>query len=310
VARLFLFCIIIFFSSGCAGNELLSDLDQQQSAEIMVVLHRSGIVADRVVQTSGRIQKFRLLVHPKDYYRALEIIHEYGLPAKREADLAELTRQDGFVPNSQEMENVRLSIALAAQVERLISALPGVIDVRAFVDTGSRKGSMLVRDRQETRLAGASIVIRYTSKDRQAMFSIDDVKHLVSSAIDGLNPENVLVQLTFVNLSNTGGFFGVDPTGGGEIVTLARLLPFLFTFKVPESERPTARTQLAALGMLAVLFAVIVGFWVGWRKGKRDEGLKRRRQNSSSNVLLDGSSASNTRVEGPDITGRIVGGGE
>src|SRR5690606_4179144 len=116
----------------------------------------------------GRNQRFSVRVDSADYQNANEVLHEFGLPREDHETVEELTEQKGFIPNSQEMAQMRLERALAVQLEHLLQALPGVVDVRATVQS----------QRGERAQPTASVVIRYVASGGKTPFSLDEIRRL------------------------------------------------------------------------------------------------------------------------------------
>jgi len=241
IARRLLLTVFLFASSSCGWEDVVQGVSQKQSVEIMVALERAQIEVRR--DQDGRSDEYRILVAESDRGRALEVLHEFGLPREQERGLEELTRQRGFVPNSQAMNQLRLDLALARQVEELMLALPGVVDVGVVVRShlGSPK---------------ASVVIRYVSHSGRVPFSREEIVDLVVNSVPDIAQKDIQLTLNRVYLPAA-----TATDQEGTVVPLSRLSPFMF--QVPERERSVARKQIGVVLFAAVCCALFVGLFTG-----------------------------------------------
>lgn len=265
VAVLVAATVVLLSLSGCAEREeLLSDLDTHQSIDVVVALERSGIHAQRERVAKGREERYVVYVSQGDYARALQVLHEYRLPGDPATSIDQVTAPQGFVPNARELTNVRLDHAIALSVERLLSALPGVVEVRAVVRSYH---SSAADDRRLTVSAPtASVVIRYLSPSGVLPFSLDDAKEMVRKAVPGLSPDSLSVTTTRVILSGELIPEGVpDPNATG--VPLSSLLPFLF--RVAPGEQQRALRQILGVVLISTVSGGVLGLWLGLRSRRR-----------------------------------------
>ncbi len=268
------FLALLLFLCGCDQRVLVTDLSQSQATEIIVALHQSGIDAERVEERVGRKKSYQIAVAKGNFGTALEILQNFGLLPKKSEKVEELTRQQGFLPNSPELSQVRLSYALSAQIEELLAALPGVVDVHAVVRLAPDQS--LFSESAPEHYSAASVVIRYVTKEGEIPFSVDKVKSLVSHSVSGLRVDDVHVETSAI------------PVGELKKVgeSLIQLSPFLITFKVAASERERALKQLALLVLVVVACSSVLGFFLGWRRVRG--GSKNYRKAFNGNLLEEG----------------------
>ena len=255
--------------SGCmsSGDELLADVDGKQSIEVIVALNRAGIRAERSKAT-GRGERYIVKVGSADYGRAMQVLHDFQLPSRDEETLEELTAPKGFVPNSRELSGLRLDHALALEVERLLSALPGVAEARVVVR------SNLVS--QDVASAKASVVIRYLSPSGTVPFGIEEVKKIVVQIVPGITSDGIEVvpsRLIIPGVAASSMLEGaIQGDGEGELAPLSPFLPFMF--KVATGERERALWQLGGMLVMFSCAGGIIGAYFGIRVMR---GLSKRR---------------------------------
>jgi type III secretion system YscJ/HrcJ family lipoprotein len=254
----FLLCGLILCLSACSNREeLASDLTSKQSVEILVALDRAAIKATREKESGGRGERYSISVEPSQFAAALELILELGLPSEPDKSFEELTRQRGFAPNSPALSRLRLDYALAAELERMLRELPGVIEARVLVRSPS---SELFGDSKTK--PSASVLIRYTASSNNLPFDEGQVRQLVKQSVPGLDESEIKISSSKVSVKGIAPRFGVeqgsDPENGQDVVPLTQMKP-LFGFRLAEADVGRATLQLG-------LYLVAFGF-SGWVLG-------------------------------------------
>ncbi|MCB0322880.1 MAG: hypothetical protein KDD69_04880 [Bdellovibrionales bacterium] len=296
--------LLIAVVGGCGGcsdrKEVLSGLDAQQSIEAVVTLSRAGVDVQREKLSAGRSERYRILVASPDEAQALALLHEFRLPRESGEVIDEFTKQQGFTPNTPQMESLRLDYALGLRIERLLSSLPGVVEVKALVRANLQTSSF---DSGPQEAPGASIVIRFVSPTNEPSFSLKDVQQMVLQAIPGLSAERLQIRTAPVLVSGGNAIFASGPNQSGAIAKLAQLRPFVF--RVPEDEVERASTQIVFI-LIAVCIAGIIVGWV-WGANTVRNRLKRRTRSGEAqkNFFLEASfSGEETKGKGKLLPGR------
>ena len=244
VLGLFFAVFVLLTCSACNDEEILSGISERESIEIVTVLNRAGISSNRIKTSVGKKHQYKISVAEHSSIRALEVLHELGYPRKNDLSFEELTRQKGFVPNSSELNQLRTDRAYALEAERLLRALPGVVDARAVIRTHSLKDS-----KSQPR---ASIVIRFVNERDVSPVSQEQVLEVVQNAVSGLEKEQVSVSFTRASLPSS--------LRGSE--SLVPIKPF--NFQVPESQKSDAVKQLLLCIVAVSALAGIAGIVFGW----------------------------------------------
>ena len=246
--RLLLFFALLF-AVGCNSTPVAFDLTQKQASEIVAVLSSQGIYAEASKGVGGKAL-FTVSVKAGYYTQAVTLLHERGLPREPELSFSELIESKGFLPNSREMEKVRLDRALAVEIEKVLSNLPPVKSAR-----------VIARVNYQTSDAPAvSIAIE---KREGGEIDTTQLQELVAKTIPGLQPEGVGItvqtELPLASASIDSGSL----SSGGKVITVP-LTPFLFSFRVPEGDyNGLAFALLVCLIVVAVVGGVI-GYWYGF----------------------------------------------
>lgn len=295
--RIAVLVLVVFSAGGCSDKELVDGLSSKDAVEVLVVLNRAGIEAEKIASGSGRNASYSIFVSEKNVSKANEILLEYELLGTDSNELEQLIKPEGFIPESLQMSELRRDLMLGAQVERLLNALPGVIGVRAVVRSSEKDSDLAETANMVSR---ATVVIRYLSSSGKPFQSVDEIRQMISQTVPGLAPDNVVVKLSRVVLPDASSNAGMAISGDGQVVNLSSFAPF--KFQVPTSERSAARQQLAIAVMFFCLCGCTVGYFFG-RRGSRAKSAGKRGSASGSSFFLEAEAtsadSSQKRASGP-----------
>ena len=108
--------------SACQNSEVAHDLSERQANEIIAVLSEQGIPAAASRGTGARA-RFIVQVPSNHYSEAVSILHYEGLPKLEEPSVNELLSPKGFLPNSRELESMRIDRAIATELENMLKTI-------------------------------------------------------------------------------------------------------------------------------------------------------------------------------------------
>jgi type III secretion system YscJ/HrcJ family lipoprotein len=299
-----LLLILVCSSFGCSNEkELLTGLSEKQSVEALVVLGKEQISAERYTTGSGRGGSYRISVSPRDFDRALAVVHEYGLPRTDGPQLEEFLRPQSFAPSSPGISQLRLDYALGLQIERTLVALPGVVDAKVMVRSNLDAGSSTADKK-----SAATVVLRYDSPSNNLPFSAKDVRQIVADAVPDINPESVQLQLSKVYTLSENSFFSSSPEGGVAVVPLTKIHG-LFNFRVADEDRRKALLQMVIYLFAFCFCGIAIGYVWGGQATKHRLARRARRtggaQAPSKSFFIEASFAGQeARSEG--VTGRYL----
>lgn len=266
------------------SQELLGNLDTQQSIEVMVALGRSGLQADRIKTSSGRNERYQIIVHRSEYSKALQLLHEYGLPKGESDSIESFTRPSGFTPNTPEISSLRLDHALELRIERMLAALDGIVEARAVVS------SVNSNDASSSGPA-ASVILRYTSPDQNLPFRLEEAQQMVARAVPGMSVDQVKIQTSRVVL----------PEVQGSNANLVRVFPLGIRMAVEDKEY--FLFQLLALCVGFALSGLVVGaYWSAWSWRRAQQRAQRQRARSLSgdaarSIFIEAAADGNARTK-------------
>ena len=153
---------------------------------MMAILMDNGIACTKVAGEEGT---WSITVEKDRYADAVTILSDLGRPRKRRPTMEELFPKTGFTSSPSE-QRIRLTYGLAESLEETISTLPGgVIDasVHLVLPENNPFG-------ETAQVSRANVVVIYR-RGGDVQNSVDTIKSIVIGAVDGLDADNVSVDL-------------------------------------------------------------------------------------------------------------------
>ena len=118
--------LFILLLCGCKQQELLNHLDQQQANDVLAVLQRHNINAEKKDQ--GKTG-FSIYVEPTDFASAVDWLKIYNLPGKPDIQISQMFPADALV-SSPRAEKARLYSAIEQRLEQSLKIMDGIISSR------------------------------------------------------------------------------------------------------------------------------------------------------------------------------------
>ncbi len=275
--------IAVVVMTGCGSTPIAQDIAQNQANEIVALLADNGI-SSAARKSSGGQGRYVVEVDAEHYTQAISLLHRAGLPGEPRRSFSDMVMPQGLIPNSREMESLRLDRALGVEIEEALQNHPGVASARVIVR------SSFVKEGGEP---GVSAIVQ---RHVDANVNIEALTGIIARAVPGIAPERIMVALETAT-SQPSGVASVEGAvnAAGSVVRVP-LVPFVF-LRVPKDEYNYF--VFGFVGALVVLCGVgaVIGYWFGFyhrTKPGYDEDMVDPRQ-----LRLDRS-----RRDVPEIEGR------
>ncbi len=176
--------MLLLLLSACKVD-LYGKLNEPEAMEMLALLTRNGMDAERVVAKDGtntvRIEKDRLA-------DGVDLLRQHQLPRQKFASMGEVFAQQGLIASPTE-ERARFVYALSQELSHTLSEIDGVLSARVHVVLPHNDPL-----RQEEEPAAAAVFLRHDARTR-----LDDIlpqiKLLVANSIQGLSYDKVTVIL-------------------------------------------------------------------------------------------------------------------
>ncbi len=272
-AQLIIQVILLTFLVGCNYVPVAEDLSQRQANEVIAALNDRGI-GSYAERGTGSRANYKVEVKRGFYSQAKSVLFELQLPSEDKLTFADLTTQKGLVPNSREIESLRVDRALAVQVEDLLNAISQVQEARVVVrakslETGqSPSVSVVIKERKGTVVDPAEVV------------------RIVSKTVPGINIDQISLYKaqqydSKVVVSDSGVY-----NAAGKVVAVP-LTPFLHSYRVPEGDYNGLAITFAAFLVLTGAIGFLVGRWLGLVKDAEKREVSRLPTISTRTFAVD-----------------------
>jgi type III secretory pathway lipoprotein EscJ len=185
---------LVFVLLGCGGKEeVVSGLERTELVNVLSTLESAAIPYEKRSTGTGRAESYSVWVDSHDFMPALNTLKNNGLLAESSSEFEQLTKQQGFVPQTRRIEQLREDRILSLDLERLIRNLSGVLEVRVAVRT------IVPADGSTSPARNATIVIRYSSKSGVQPFSNEELTRLATTVVPGLQEDRITVSISRVS---------------------------------------------------------------------------------------------------------------
>ena len=184
--RLLLVVAAALLLAGCDKETTLhSGLEERQANLVMAALRDAGIDCHK---SPGEEGTWNVMVSEPKFAEAVNLLEQKGLPRRAHMGIGEVFKKTGMISSPSE-ERIRFMDALAQDIARTISMIDGVVDARVHV--------VLPENDPFARNAlpsSAAVAIR-SRWDADITDVVPSVKGLVKNAIEGLQPEKIMVTI-------------------------------------------------------------------------------------------------------------------
>lgn len=170
--------------AGCQV-EMFSGLSEREANEMLAILLRAGIDAEKVAGAEGTMT---LTVDQGRFAEAVELLKRQGHPREAFASIGEVFKKEGLISSPLE-ERVRFVYALSQELSQTISEIDGVLSARVHVVLPNNELAM-----ENVVPSSAAVFIRHQA-DMPLDRLIPQIKMLVTNSIQGLTYDKVSVIL-------------------------------------------------------------------------------------------------------------------
>lgn len=171
--------------AGCGKAALYDQISENDANEMLSVLGKAGIVADKSRQSADG---WKVVVSSESVAVALEILTSSGLPRERFRNIGDLFPKEGLISTPVE-EHMRTIYALSQELGRTISHIDGVIEARVHISLPDNACFQKVQN-----LSSASVFIKYRAEVNMQQ-NVLAIKDIVVGAVKNLTHAQVMVSL-------------------------------------------------------------------------------------------------------------------
>lgn len=187
IPKILLLLVSILLLTGCQQQDLLKGLDQQQANEVIAVLQRNNIVAEK---TDHGKTGFSIGVDTQDFAAAVDLLKIYNLPPRPRMEIAQMFPADSLV-SSPRAEKARLYSAIEQRLEQSLQTLDGITSARVHVsyDLDSVEGGTPAHPVHVSALA-------VYEREIDPQLLISEIKRFLKNSFSEVDYENISVVLS------------------------------------------------------------------------------------------------------------------
>ena len=185
----------LVFVSGC-HSALQGGLEESAANEMLLVLAEAG-VAGRKERSGSGDRTWTVIVPEDELSLAWRVLHGAGLPRTRHAGFRTVYAERGLVPGRLEERALFLS-AMQEEIAETLESVEGVVSARVHAAVrAERSGYRRLGENADRPDPTAAVLIVYLpGPDGVPPLSEEEVKKIVTNAVDGLEPGRVAVVFT------------------------------------------------------------------------------------------------------------------
>ncbi|MCA9730341.1 MAG: secretion protein [Candidatus Eisenbacteria bacterium] len=202
--------------AGCQRVDVMSDLNEVDAVDLIVLLRQNGISATKSAAGSGQDVTWTIAVSPRDASNAFLVLAENDRPRPRPEGFADFFGNSKLIPTETEEKAMFLQ-AQAGELSRTIESMPGVIDARVHISIPEQDPLRSLMEGERPPVPRASVFVKLWAPERDAPeathVTAQDIKTLVSGSVERLDASNVAVVLkSVVPTPAPAKGRGLDPT--------------------------------------------------------------------------------------------------
>ncbi len=209
-SRLALILLPALILSACQV-ELQHSLNEKEANEILVLLERRGIRAEKEREEGGKEPTYKISVPKSMASPAVLALQENDLPRPKNPGF-EIFNKGSLIPTATE-ERAMFLQALSGELSRTLGSVDGVLDARVHINIPQSDD---LSDKTARPEPSAAVLVKYRvsgeagKKSAAPPLNEEQVQLLVARAVQDLKPANVSVVMT-------GATIAAGPEGGGPL---------------------------------------------------------------------------------------------
>jgi type III secretion system YscJ/HrcJ family lipoprotein len=189
--------LIAAFLASCGKVELYQNLSEEDANEILVLLSENGIKPTKKKEVKQNEVTYTIEVSEGDMVKARSLLLQHNLPRRKELGLTGVYKEKGLIPTPDE-QKARYILALKGEIINSLRRVPQIVDADVVLNVPTKDEFASAEELQAKRPT-ASVVVR-VKPDPTGVSPITDAKiqQFVSNAVEGMNPRDVTVVISYL----------------------------------------------------------------------------------------------------------------
>lgn len=189
-------CVVLLLS-GCGRVELYQNLTEEDANEMLVLLSENGIKASKKKEVSQNVTSYSIEVREGDMVKARSLLVRHNLPRRKELGLTGVYKEKGLIPTPDE-QKARFLLALKGEIINSLERIPQIVDADVVLNVPTKDEFADAEVRHHQRPT-ASVVLKVKPlAEGVAPLAESKVQQFVANAVEGMNPRDVTVVITYL----------------------------------------------------------------------------------------------------------------
>ena len=169
--------LLALLLTACQQQDLLVGLDQQQANEVIAVLQRHNIEAEKIDRGKAG---YSLRVAKPNFAAAVDWLKTYDLPSRKRMEIAQMFPSDSLV-SSPRAEKARMYSAIEQRLEQSLQTMDGLLSARVHVsyDVDSEEGNRSIK---AVHLSALAVYERDINPEQK----INDIKRFLKNSFSNV----------------------------------------------------------------------------------------------------------------------------
>jgi type III secretion protein J len=189
--------MIIVILIGCGGVKLYQNLSEEDANEMLVLLNENNINASKKSETRQNEVFWSVIVGNNDVVRARELLMQHNLPRRRELGLTGVYKEKGLIPTPDE-QKARYLLALKGEIINSLERIPDVVDADVVLNLPTKNEFATAEEKAKQRPTASIIIKMKPSETGTPTLTEAKVQEFVANSLEGMNPRDVTVVLTYI----------------------------------------------------------------------------------------------------------------
>ena len=229
------FCLALFALSACGRIELYQNLGEEEANEMLVLLSENGIRPNKKKVTVQNETSYTIEVREAEMVKARSLLLQHNLPRRKELGLTGVYKEKGLIPTPDE-QKARFLLALKGEIINSLRRIPQLIDADVVLNVPTRN-EFASPEEQKFQRPTASVVVKI-KPDAAGLEAVSEprIQQFVANAVEGMNPRDVTVIISYLQSSDA-------PLRPGDVKTLPTQAPGLPPAVAAQAGQPSVPGQ-------------------------------------------------------------------
>lgn len=180
-------CLLVALLAGCGEKELLKGLDQRQANEVIAVMQRNNIGAEKI--DKGKTG-FSVTVGQPDFVAAVDLLNVYNLPPQPRVEISQMFPSSSLV-SSPRAEKARLYSAIEQRLQQSLETMDGIVSSRVHISYDIEAGES-GSSKKPIHLSALAVY----NNDVQPSILIGEIKRFLKNSFAEVDYDNISVVLS------------------------------------------------------------------------------------------------------------------